>query len=98
MTYPTDGPLHRALRKLSSLWRPTLLPFPGPTRPLNLPPVVVPIDVELARIEAGAMLLHVIETCPDCGGTTEVLALTAAGFPRALGDVLHEPTCPLARG
>ena len=72
-------------------------PFPDPTRPLNLPPVVLPIDVELARIEAGALLLHGIETCPDCGGFTEVLALTEAGFPRALGGVQHEPTCPLQR-
>jgi hypothetical protein len=68
------------------------------TYPSDHQPAVVPVEHELARIEAGAMLLHDIETCPDCGGTTEVLALTAAGFPRALGGIQHQPTCPAPRG
>jgi len=68
------------------------------TYPPDHEPVVVPVEVELARIEAGAMLLHDIQTCPDCGGFTEVLALTEAGFPRALGEIKHEPTCPVLRG
>lgn len=92
-----DGPVRLALRKISGFFRPPTTKFPDPRLPLDLEPVVVPIEHELARIEAGAMLLNDIQTCPDCCGTTEVLALTEAGFPRALGEVQHQATCPLLR-
>jgi hypothetical protein len=55
----------------------------------KFPPIVRPIEMELRRIEAAALLL---EPCPHCHATTEAVAGTGS-LPRALG-ITHEQGCP----
>lgn len=60
-----------------------------PNADYTFPPVIPPIDYELRRIEAAALLL---EPCPHCNATTEAVAGTGS-LPRALG-ITHEKGCP----
>jgi hypothetical protein len=60
-----------------------------PDADYRFPPIVPPIDYELRRIEAAALLL---EPCRHCNATTEAVAGTGS-LPRALG-IDHEQGCP----
>jgi hypothetical protein len=56
----------------------------------KLPPIVPPIDHELHRIEAAAMLLEA--PCHHCNAEAEALAGTGS-LPRVIGFT-HEKDCP----
>ncbi|MGO4384605.1 hypothetical protein [Specibacter sp. RAF43] len=61
-----------------------------PKADYRFPPMVPPVEHELRRIEAAALLLEV--PCIHCNATTEALA-GFGSLPRALG-ITHEKGCP----
>ncbi|WP_426998175.1 hypothetical protein [Pseudarthrobacter sp. N5] len=61
-----------------------------PNADYRFPPIVKPIEYELRRIEAAALMLEV--PCIHCNATTEAIA-GSGSLPRVLG-LTHEVGCP----
>lgn len=61
-----------------------------PAADYRFPPIVQPLEFELRRIEAAALLLET--PCHHCNAKTEAVAGTGS-LPRVLG-ITHELGCP----